>query len=162
MPKSTRMARLRSRPSLLGYRLGARVQAGRAPRDRLGRRHLVALPSAIDQARRHTVASRVVTAVCRGSRHRTRPWRIRASGTAKVGTITSGYVEMRRFVLAELSRSRLFGSPASFTANNRAFGVSYGRRGPLGDPRHVARETVPSGATNHQREKRSVNSASVR
>jgi len=32
---------LRSRPSLLGYRLGARVQTGRAPRDRrLGRRHL--------------------------------------------------------------------------------------------------------------------------
>jgi hypothetical protein len=77
------------------------------------KRHLIALLSAIDQARRHTVASRVVTAVCRRSRHRTRPWRIRASGTAKVGTITSGYAEMRRF---GASRARRCGRPGEVIA----------------------------------------------
>ena len=35
-------------------------------------------------------ASRSAEAAPRRSRHRTRPWIIRASGTAKVGTMTSG------------------------------------------------------------------------
>ena len=111
--KSTQMARLRSRPSPLGYRLGARVQAGRAPRDRIsGRRHLS--PSPAPLIRRGVTPwpaelSRPSAAAAATERGRAAT---RASGTAKVGTITSGYVEMRRFVLAELSRSRLFGSPA--------------------------------------------------
>jgi hypothetical protein len=54
---------------------------------RIGRgRHPAALPGTIDQI----AASRSVEAVSRRSRNRTRPWSIRASGTAKVGTMTSG------------------------------------------------------------------------
>ena len=45
----------------------------------------------------HASTSRLVDAVFRRSRHRTRPWSISASGTAKVGTITNGLDEMRRF-----------------------------------------------------------------
>jgi hypothetical protein len=44
------------------------------------------LPCAND----HAMASRSVEAASRHNRHRTTPCRIRASGTAKVGTMTSG------------------------------------------------------------------------
>ena len=57
---------------------------------RIGRgRHLAALAfgQAIDN---HAAASRPVAVAPRRSRHRTRPCSIRASGTAKVGTMTSG------------------------------------------------------------------------
>ena len=48
-------------------------------------------PPPFDQARdNHAATSRFVAGVSRRSRHRTRPWSIRASGTAKVGTMTSG------------------------------------------------------------------------
>src|SRR6516162_6887976 len=40
--------------------------------------------------RHHAVNSRPVGAVSRRSRHKTRPCNIRASGTAKVGTMTRG------------------------------------------------------------------------
>jgi hypothetical protein len=40
--------------------------------------------------RDHAAASRPVEVLSRLSRHRTRPWSMRASGTANVGTITSG------------------------------------------------------------------------
>lgn len=49
-----------------------------------------ALPSVGDEARRQAAATRPVGAVSRRSRKRTRPWSIRASGTEKVGTMTSG------------------------------------------------------------------------
>ena len=52
-------------------------------------RRLAAFP--FDQASdNHAAASRPAWAVSRRSRNRTRPWSIRASGTAKVGTMTSG------------------------------------------------------------------------
>ena len=38
----------------------------------------------------HAAASRLADPASRPSRHRTRPWSIRAKGTAKVGIITSG------------------------------------------------------------------------
>ena len=38
----------------------------------------------------HAATSRPAGVVSRRSRNRTRPWSIRASGTAKVGTMTSG------------------------------------------------------------------------
>jgi hypothetical protein len=49
--------------------------------------HLTVL--AIDGKTNHTTASRPIGAVSLRSRHGTRPWSIRVSGTAKVGTITS-------------------------------------------------------------------------
>ena len=42
------------------------------------------------QENNHAAASRPAGAVSRRSRHSTRPWSIRASGTPKVGIITNG------------------------------------------------------------------------
>ena len=47
-------------------------------------------PPAFRTLAHQAAASRSAEAASRRSRHRTRPWSIRASGTAKVGTMTSG------------------------------------------------------------------------
>ena len=58
--------------------------------EKTGGRHLAALPRRSSGERLHAKASRPVGVVSRRSRHRTRPWSISSSGTAKVGIMTSG------------------------------------------------------------------------
>ena len=66
------------------------AQAGRAPGERVLRGATPGRPPISSGERHQAMASRLVEVVSRRNRHRTSPWSIRASGTAKVGTMTSG------------------------------------------------------------------------
>lgn len=70
----------RPRPAAFKHATAQNAEGGRWP------------PSMCSQAngRLYAAARRLTDGAWRRMRHRTRPWSIRASGTAKVGTMTSG------------------------------------------------------------------------